>query len=201
MAINKNSTVRGARVFSSRDAVEKRVLNTGKKPVAKAVETKVKAPALKARDQKVLADAGVKVDALDVKAIERVLKSVENLLLVTQAHLQQIAGSTKPKTVNINKQPKAEVTAVQQFVRTTGALGKVWRNGDYADHKEAFKDAMPKAKEHGVALSMFGKTIVDKKFGEIAIYGVSVRGGNCKFKCVTTKGREVTVDASEFIAF
>lgn len=205
MSINKNSNVRGARVFSSRDAVEKRVIGNKQKPADKVVDKKPtpKAPVLKPRDQKVLADAGVNVNALDTKSIERILKSIENLLLVTQAQIQQNAGSTKPKTVNTNTQPKVTqpTPPVEQFVRTVGALGKVWREGGYADNKEDFKDALVKAKSHGVSLSMFGKTIVDKKFGEIAIYAVSIRAGICKFKCVTLTGREVAVDASEFINF
>lgn len=211
MAINKNSNVRGARVFSSRDTVEQRI-NGGKrnvagdkKPVVNAGDKKPapKLPTLKPRDQKVLNDAGVKVEALDTKSIERILKSIENLLLVTQAQIEQNAGSTKPKTVNTNTQPKVTQpnAPVEQFVRTVGALGKVWREGCYADNKEDFKDALVKAKSYGVALSMFGKTIVDKKFGQMAIYGVTVRAGVCKLKCVTLKGREVAVDASEFIAF
>lgn len=210
MAINKNSNVRGARVFSSRDAVEQRINGSkrkieDKKPVVNTGDKKPapKLPTLKPRDQKVLNDAGVKVEALDAKAIERILKSIENLLLVTKAQIEQNAGSTKPKTVNTNTQPKVTQLKepAEQFTRTVGALGKVWREGSYADNKEDFKEALVKAKSHGVALGMFGKTIVDQKFGEMAIYGVTVRAGVCKFKCVTLKGREVAVDASDFITF
>lgn len=197
MAINKHSR------FPSRKEVNAKQdgkVAAPKVAAPKISGSKVAAPKLKADDKKVLTSAGIKVDTLDPKSIERILKSIENLLQVTKEQIaQNNAGVKSGKTVNIKVQPKPEAT--EQFVRTIGELGKVWREGDYADYKDDFKESLSKAKEYGVAIGMFGKTIVDEKFGNIAIYGVSVRGGNCKFKCVTLKGREVSVDADKFIAF
>jgi hypothetical protein len=196
MAINKSNR------FPVRD---QKVVNRDQKGqvkprIVKQKEENFSFEELPAKDKKVLAGAGLKVDALDAKSIERILKSIESLLLVTKAQIQQNSGSAKPKTVNTKTPPNEQTT--EQFVRTVGALGKVWREGDYAaEYKDDFKVSLAKAKEHGVALAMFGKTITNEKFGDMAIYGVSIRAGVCKFKCVTSKGREVSVDASEFISF
>lgn len=151
-----------------------------------------------------LKSAGIEVnsiDNLDAKALNRILSAAEQLTVVIKDRLHSLKGSGTAKTVNKTVTGKAsKKQAVMQFVAPSAELRKVYREAGLSDEKDSFKANLVKAKEFGVALSMFNKSIfVDDQ--ELLVYGVSVRGGVCRLICKNAKGKDVRVESDSVISF
>lgn len=178
------------------------------KPSAKlpAKDTPAKKPkaSIPVAVRSTLKSAGIEVnniDNLDAKSLTRVLSAVDQLSTLIKEKLVDLKGSGTAKTVNKTVTGKAsKKQTIAQFVAPSKELRKVYREAGLSETKDSFKANLAKAKEFGVALSMFNKSIfVDDQ--ELLVYGVSVRGGVCRLICKNAKGKDVRVESDTVISF